>query len=237
MSRSDRKNRGFFCLLLENALNATEIVVILKAAILDDHPIIACGVASEPDEPFPVEVVWHARTVAEALDRLETLETPDIVISDLRIPGEDTRDFWQRCTHCPFVVYSAYYFDEEVLMAHRAGARAYLTKDMPMIAVRKTLYDVAAGHRVVSQKDRAVFRQDKLMGISPREKEVLQLLFEGLSYSDIARRLDISLQSVKSHQQNIYRKLDAGSRGEAVYRALARGLLGIPEFGLGVDQS
>lgn len=207
---------------------------MLNIAILDDHPIVAHGLEAESEHDFPVRVLWHASTVEAAIEQIRRRdpETPDVIISDLRIPGEEARDFWKHCGRIPFVVYSAYYFDEEVLAAHRAGARAYLTKDLPLKEVRRILYEVLDGRRVISAKDRQVFRQDRFMGVSPREREVLQLLFEGHSYSEIATRLEISLQSVKTYQQNVYRKLDAGSRGEAVYRAIARGLLAIPEFGV-----
>lgn len=178
------------------------------------------------------EVVGEAGDGRQAVDSAERLR-PDIVLMDLRMPVMDgvaaLGEIKTRQPQIQVLVLTTYDSDADILPAIEAGASGYLLKD----SSREDLYDgiraAARGETVLAPAVAA-----RLIGrmrtpaddqLSSRELEVLQLVAEGASNSDIAAQLHISQATVKSHLVNIFGKLGVSDRTAAVTAALRRGIL------------
>ena len=188
-----------------------------------------------------VEVVGAVADGTEAVASAAELH-PDVVLMDLRMPRcdgvEATRLLRERQPDTKVVVLTTYADDRSVLDALRAGARGYLTKDAGGAEIRQALGAVLDDHAVI---DPAV--QHHLIdaittlptpprpspsgapdGLTTRETEVLSLIAEGLSNSEIAERLVVSEGTVKSHINRIFSKINARDRAQAVTYAYRHGL-------------
>jgi DNA-binding NarL/FixJ family response regulator len=159
---------------------------------------------------------------------------------DLRMPGVDgieaTRQLSERQPETAVVVLTTFADDDSILAALGAGARGYLTKDSGRQDIARAIRAAAAGQSVL---DRTV--QDRLIAsltsarttatvappadLTPREREVLTLIGQGLSNRAIAEQLFVSEATVKTHINNLFAKADIRDRADAVRRAIAYGLI------------
>ena len=194
-----------------------------------------------------VDVVGVASDGAEALE-LTGEARPDVVLMDLRMPRcdgvEATRLVRERHPDTKIVILTTYSDDRSVIDALRAGAHGYLTKDAGGEEIRQALGHVLDGHAMI---DPAVqhhlvdaitagpspaslrgqpARPRILDELTPREAEVLSLIANGLSNSEIAGRLVISEATVKSHVNRLLAKIQVRSRAQAVTYAYQHGLVG-----------
>jgi len=164
----------------------------------------------------------------EALIELPTLN-PDIVLMDINLPGMNGIECIKKvkavCPQIQFMMFTIYEDSEQVFDALAAGASGYLLKKTPKEKILEALKELYEGgspmsahiaRKVVShfQKEKQVI--DSGTELSQREKEVLVLLAEGLSYKMIADRLGLSFHTVNTHTKNIYEKLHVASLGEAI---------------------
>jgi DNA-binding NarL/FixJ family response regulator len=204
----------------------------IRLLIVDDHPVVRDGLRGMLERQPDFEVVGEAGDGKEALSSAERLK-PDIVLMDLRMPIMDgvtaLGEIKTRQPQIQVLVLTTYDSDADILPAIEAGAAGYLLKD----SSREDLYDgiraAARGETVLAPTVAA-----RLVGrmrmpaddqLSSREVEVLQLVAEGASNSDIAAQLHISQATVKSHLVNIFGKLGVSDRTAAVTAALRRGIL------------
>ena len=204
----------------------------IRLLIVDDHPVVRDGLRGMLERQPDFEVVGEAGDGKEALSSAEILK-PDIVLMDLRMPVMDgvaaLGEIKTRQPQIQVLVLTTYDSDADILPAIEAGAAGYLLKD----SSREDLYDgiraAARGETVLAPAVAA-----RLVGrmrmpaddqLSSREVEVLQLVAEGASNSDIAAQLHISQATVKSHLVNIFGKLGVSDRTAAVTAALRRGIL------------
>lgn len=210
----------------------------------DDQRVVREGLGMLLDLLPGVEVVGAATDGEEAL-ALATRLRPDVVLMDLRMPRcdgvEATRLLRERDPEIKVIVLTTYADDRSVIDALRAGARGYLTKDSGAAEIRRALEQVVAGQAVI---DPAV--QHHLVaaiaaapepavaepavaplpdGLTPREAEVLALVAEGLSNTEIADRLVISAATVKTHVNHILTKIGVNARAQAVGYAHRHGLV------------
>jgi DNA-binding NarL/FixJ family response regulator len=203
----------------------------LRALIVDDHELVRHGLATV-FEAHGFEVVGQAGTVAEAV-RIFEQATPDAVVTDLQLPDGTGLDIVRaiRRTHqdTGLVIVTMHSGDEQIFAAMEAGASAFVGKDAPSTEVVQ-----AARHAVASPRSfmstglvGAVMRRSDTSSsrLSDREMEVLVLLADGLGTSAIASRLYMSDSTVKSHIAQIYTKLGASNRAQALVTAMRRGLL------------
>ena len=190
-----------------------------------------------------IELVATASDGEEAL-ALAAEHHPQVVLMDIRMPRLDgieaTRRLRERCPDVRVISLTTYADDESVLGALRAGARGYLTKDASGEEIRSAILTVAAGdaaldpavqHHVVaalastdSLPEPAAAAPELPDDLTPREAEVLALIAEGLTNTEIAERLVVSPTTVKSHINHLFAKAGLRDRAQAVTYAYRTGI-------------
>jgi two-component system NarL family response regulator len=197
--------------------------------LVDDHALLRTGVANiinhEPD----------LRVIAEAGNGLEAIEAwdqhhPDVTLLDLRMPlmeGVDVvRVIRERDPAARVIVLTTYDTDDEISRALKAGAKAYVLKDIAADALVGCIRDVLAGKTYLAPAAAAKLAEGVTrVQLTPRELATLKLLADGKANKEIASELDISERTVKSHLAHLFEKLGATSRTEAVKVATRRGLV------------
>jgi DNA-binding NarL/FixJ family response regulator len=211
---------------------------VIRVVIADDHAVVRQGLRTFLDLQQDIEVVGEAADGEEALALIEEL-APDVVLIDLVMPRVDGIEAIRRLAargERPRAIALTPYADEaSVLGALRAGARGYLTKDAGADQIRAAVEAVARGeaaldpavqhHVVAALAVRAEEAEPDLPdGLTPREAEVLALIAEGLTNTEIADRLVVSAATVKSHVNHIFAKAGVRDRAQAVVYAYAHGL-------------
>ncbi len=208
----------------------------MRIVIADDDPLVRMGlraiVGSEPD--------WTV--VAEAGDGREALAAvaehgPDIVLMDIRMPHLDglaaTREITAGDSGAKVLVLTTFEVDEYVFEAMRAGAAGFVLKRVPPAELIEAVRIVAAGEsllfpsstRRVIERFAAPAAGAQMPDLTDREGEVLRLLSRGLSNGEIASRLFVSLETVKSHVASILMKLGVRDRTQAVIAAYESGFI------------
>ena len=204
----------------------------IRILVADDHPVFRFGlsalIATEPD----MEVVGEAADGQEAV-RMAVMKSPDVVLMDINMPVlsgiEATRRITELLPKTGILVISML-DDDSVFSALRAGARGYLVKgsegDVTLRAIRsiaqgETIFSPGIARRVMNyltnkQNTKEV---DPFPELTPREREILDLIARGLTNAAIAEQLIISPKTVRNQVSEIYGKLQVASRGEAVARA------------------
>ncbi len=211
----------------------------IRIAIVDDHEIVREGIKSilqgEPD----FEVVAESDT-AEGLDALVEKAKPDVVLLDARLPGisgaEACRGLVATHPEIAVLMVSTYSDDQLVEECIRAGAKGYVIKDIERFSLKESIRAVARGQGVVSPAvagkilERLRTKEESSPGassmpLSEIQLEILRLIAAGFSNREIARRIHLSENTVKSHVQEIFRKLGVGNRVEAALTASREGWL------------
>jgi len=196
---------------------------MIRVLLADDHGVIRDGLGRLIGSLEDVEVVGTAADGAEAVTRAHEL-TPDVVLMDLDMPVLDgieaTRRIVEDRPGQAVLVLTAFSDRRRILGALEAGACGYLLKDAASEDVAEGIRAAARGESPLDPRAaRTVLsarsEPDPLAGLSSREREVLDLLVEGLPNKLIARRLEISEKTVKSHLTRIFRELDVTDRTQA----------------------
>jgi DNA-binding NarL/FixJ family response regulator len=197
-----------------------------RVVLVDDHGLFLAGVRSQLGES--VEVVGEAGTVAEAVPLIKRLD-PDVVLLDVHLPdGKGDAIINAVAPERPgvkFLALSVSDAAEDVIAVIRAGARGYVTKTIAADELTAAIGRVAQGDAVFSPRLAGfvldAFRAgDKLTSsaeldeLTPREREVLQLIARGYMYKEIAARLHLSVKTVESHVSSVLRKLQLSTRHE-----------------------
>ncbi|PTM89896.1 response regulator [Streptomyces sp. VMFN-G11Ma] len=210
----------------------------LKVIVADDQAAVREPLAAVLALSEDIEVVAAAADGAEVLAAVAGASV-DVVLMDLRMPEMDgieaTRRLSEEHPETAVVVLTTFADDDSILAALSAGARGYLTKNAGRQDIVRAIRAAAAGQSVL---DREV--QDRLLAtvrtrpsspgqslpadLTPREREVLTLIGQGLPNRAIAQQLFISEATVKTHINNLFAKADIRDRADAVRRALAAGL-------------
>jgi DNA-binding NarL/FixJ family response regulator len=211
---------------------------VRRVVVVDDHALVRAGVRAEL--AGAVEVVGEAGDVLEAVEVI-VRERPDVVLLDVHLPGGGgaaviTGVHEQQCEPV-FLALSVSDAAEDVVGVIRAGARGYVTKAISRDDLVTAIDRVAAGDAVFSPRlagfvldafaDGATPQEldPELDRLTTREREVMRLLARGYAYKEIARRLGISIKTVKTHASSVLRKLQLSSRNELATWAARRRLL------------
>lgn len=198
-----------------------EITVLLA----DDHEVVREGLR------LALLRSPHIRVVGEAADGetavgLAERRRPDVIVMDLRMPGMDgieaTEEIIRRVPDAKVLIFTAY--SERALLQRglESGARGYILKEAPHETLLRAIEKVAAGETFVDPALMAALTQTRegTDVLTARERQILQLLADGMSNADVAGQLFISQETVKSHVRHILTKLEADTRTQAVAIAL-----------------
>jgi two-component system NarL family response regulator len=212
---------------------------VIRIVIVDDHEIVREGLRSMLQGEADFEVVAEAGAAEELGDLVDTTH-PDVVLLDARLPGIGGAEACRRlvATHpdVAVLIVSSYSDDDLVEECVRAGARGYVVKDIERFSLKESIRAVHGGGGAVSpaiaakvldrlrtQTEPAPSQQSS--PLSETQSEILRLIAAGFSNREIAGRIFLSENTVKSHIQEIFRKLDVGNRVEAALRASREGWL------------
>jgi DNA-binding NarL/FixJ family response regulator len=197
-----------------------------RVVLVDDHELFRAGVRGEI--ATSVDIVGEAGTVADAVPLIRELD-PDVVLLDVHLPdggGEGViAGVIQERPAVKFLALSVSDAAEDVIGVIRAGARGYVTKTISGSELEDAIERVAQGDAVFSPRLAGfvldAFREGEPLGgdaeldnLTPREREVLQLIARGYRYKEIAGRLHLSIKTVEAHVSSVLRKLQLTSRHE-----------------------
>lgn len=208
----------------------------LRVLIVDDHPMFRYGLASLIQNQPDLDVVGEASTGHEAVTFAVELQ-PDVVVMDLNMPELDgvaaTRRIVQAAPHIGVLVLTMAEDDETVFAAIRAGARGYYVKGaghqeivrgIRAVGHGEAIYGPAIAQRILGYFNRAPATVTAFPQLTEREHEILTLIASGHRNDEIARRLVLSLKTVRNHASNIYAKLQVADRAQAIIRAREAGI-------------
>jgi len=208
----------------------------ISVVIADDHPIVRNGIKNELSHHEDIVVIGEAVNGDESLQQALRLQ-PDVLLLDINMPGlraiEVVRELRKREGKTKVLILSAYGDLEYILAMLKAGANGYMLKDEEPSTIADGITKISRGETWLSADvaTKLVFnsvRNGKGIGTSEltaREKEVLRLIAKGFDNLKIADSLSISEGTVKNHVSNIYNKIGANSRAEAVAWAWQNGLV------------
>jgi two-component system NarL family response regulator len=213
----------------KSVLVAAVMKTHIRVVLADDHPVVRDGLVAMVNQQADMEVVGEAGDGEEAIALYEQ-HRPDVMVLDLRMPKRDGVSVVQRVLEINpkacILIMTTYDGDEDIFQCLSQGAKGYLLKDAPrqeiLSAIRAVSEDRPYTSSAVAAK--ALQRMAK-PSLTQRELDVLQLVAQGRSNKDIARRLSITEGTAKTHVKAILTKLDAISRTEAVAVAHKRGLI------------
>lgn len=215
---------------------------MIRVLIIDDQHLVRAGIRALLDRSDDIEVVGDAADGESGLRAVLALR-PDVVLMDIRMPGLDGVAATGRITADPrlagvaVLVLTTFDADEQVFAAIRAGAKGFLLKDTEPDDLRRAVRVVAGGESLLSPAITArVMRAaalgaplpggaDRLLPLTQREREVLAEVGGGHSNEEIARRLQMSAATARTHVSRVLTKLGARDRAQLVVIAYESGLL------------
>lgn len=200
--------------------------------LVDDHELIRHGLAGAFRRADGFDVIGQAGTVAEALTLAGEIR-PDVVVSDVLLPDgsglEIVRALRRERKDLGLVVLTMYAGDEQIFAAMDAGASAFVGKDAPSSSVVSAARQAAVAPLSFTCAGLAEAMVRRMTSgtpkLSDRERQVLDLLADGLGVTAIASKLYVSESTAKSHIAKIYDKLGAANRAQALVSAMRMGLL------------
>ncbi len=208
----------------------------IKMLVADDHEVVRSGVASLL-AGTEIKIVAEAKNGAETL-KLAAKFKPDVILLDIRMSESDGLDALEKL-HKQFpntkvVILSTYDNPTYVARAHALGASDYVLKGCSKAELVNAITSAVQGHgpirtgemrRVAYAMSSAADQKHEDLPITPREMQVLRHIALGLSNKEIARSLEISVETVKEHVQNLLRKLGVSDRTQAAVLAVRKGVV------------
>jgi DNA-binding NarL/FixJ family response regulator len=210
----------------------------LRVLIADDHPIVRDGLRLALLGLAEAEVAGEATSGTQVVELAAALQ-PDVIVMDLHMPGqsgiEATRQIVRISPHIAVLVLTMFDDDTSVFAAMRAGARGYVLKGADQDDIIRSVQAVARGEAIfgpaIASKMLGYFASTQGGELAPafpeltnREREVLELIAQGLNNQQITRRLVVNPKTVRNHISNIFAKLQVADRAEAIVRAREAGL-------------
>ena len=222
-----------------------------RIVIVDGHTLFRRGVRNILELEGDMEVVGEAGSGREALSVIEE-NTPDVVLMDLTLPApngiETTQRVKRELPHTGVIVLAPSDDEDELFAAIKAGAAAFVLKDIDPSDLTAIIRRVRSGEYLINDKvfskpavasrvlkefrELAVYGSDAqpiFAPLSPREVEILDNIAQGMTNKQVAYALSISEQTVKNHMSSILRKLSVNDRTQAVVYAMRQGWIKIPE--------
>lgn len=221
---------------------------MIRVLLADDQALVRAGFRALLDAEDDIEVVGEAVDGAEAL-AIAKREVPDVVLMDIRMPKLDgiaaTREVArdEALGSVRVLILTTFESDDTVVDALRAGASGFLVKDTDPAELIRAVRTIAAGEallspsvtrrliaQVVGRPNRTPSDPALLRELTPREREVMAIVAEGLTNAEIAERLVVSPLTAKTHVSRIMLKLGARDRAQVVVMAYQSGLVRAPDI-------
>jgi DNA-binding NarL/FixJ family response regulator len=213
----------------------------VRVLLADDHPVFRSGLVAVLERVPAIDVVGEATTGTEAVAAAATLE-PDVIVMDIQMPElngiEATREIVRAAPDVRVLILTMFEDDDSVFSAMRAGARGYVLKGADQEEIVRAIEALAAGDAIfgpgVANRVMQFFAGAASLSPQPfpdltsREREVLELVAQGLGNAEITRRLVVSPKTVRNHVSNILSKLQVADRSQAIVRAREAGLGRLP---------
>jgi DNA-binding NarL/FixJ family response regulator len=208
---------------------------VIRVLVVDDHPVVRAGLTALLGQSARICVVGEATDGLEAIGKAGELQ-PNVVLMDVQMPRlngvEAIRQIKEQWPAIQILILTTYDDDELIWTGLQAGARGYLLKDAPPDELYRAVEAVARGQSLL-QASIAAKLVERIARPAPgaqetlteREIEILSRMATGAANKEIAAELLISDNTVKTHISNIFQKLGARDRTEAVTKALQRGLI------------
>ena len=217
----------------------------ISVVLADDQALMRMGFRMVLEAEEDINVVGEASDGTAALAQAKALH-PDVILMDVRMPGmngiEATELIARECPGTRVLILTTFDLDEYAFAGLRAGASGFLLKDTRPTELAEAIRTVASGEAVVSpritQRMLEMFASSlpnsghpvqasdpRIDSLTPREKEILVLMSQGMSNAEIADRLVVSATTVKTHVGNVLAKLDVRDRVQAVVVAYETGLM------------
>jgi len=202
---------------------------MIKVLSVDDHPLLREGIAALVNGESDMKMIAEATNGLEAIEAFRT-HRPDVTLMDLQMPAlngiEAIIGIRSEFPGARIIVLTTYAGDIQVIRALKAGARGYILKGHVRRELLDTIRAVHAGHKRIPPEVAAELAEHTAEDdLSMREIDVLRLIAGGNANKEIARRLSIAEETVKSHVTNILAKLRANDRTHAVTIGLKRGII------------
>ena len=207
--------------------------------LADDHAVLRDGLRLLLEAQHDIKVVADAANGRDAVRQVVKL-CPDVVIMDIAMPElngiEATRQIREVCPSAQVIILSIYSTSEHIFQALQAGARGYLLKESAGVEVINAVRDAHAGQRYLSRKisdnvieeyirrRKAVGESSPLERLNSHEREILQLVVEGKSSSEIANVLYLSSKTVETYRSRLMKKLEVSDIPSLVKFAIQYGL-------------
>lgn len=196
---------------------------MIGVLVVDDHPMLRAGLAQLLEQADDITLIGLAADGAKGVE-LALGAHPDVVLMDLEMPGLDgieaTRRIRASCEHTQVVILTSFSDRARILDALDAGATGYLLKDAEPDQLLRGIRAAAVGEAPLAPRAASELLAERhetrpASGLTPREREVLAMVAEGLPNKLIARRLEISEKTVKAHLTRIYERLGVSDRTQA----------------------
>jgi DNA-binding NarL/FixJ family response regulator len=209
----------------------------IRVLIVDDHPVFRFGLRSLLTSIPEMEVVGEATSGEAAIEEATSLQ-PDIILMDINMPGlngiEATQQILSTQPEIGILVITMF-DDDSVFDAMQAGARGYLLKGADPDETIRAIHSVASGAAIFSPKvaqrlityfgrSKDTATSETFPELTEREREILELIAQGLTNSAIAEKLVLSPKTVRNHVSNIFGKLQVSDRSQAIVRAREAGM-------------
>jgi len=203
----------------------------IRVLCVDDHRLMREGVSKIVGVQPDMEVVAEASNGEQAVAQF-LASRPDVTLMDLQLPvmsgPEATRRIREADGSARIIVLTMYHGDEDIHRAFEAGAMGYILKDTISDDLIHVIREVHAGHRIVTPDiQHALDERARRPTLSQRERQVLELMAEGMRNKEIAAALGISADTTGMHLKNLFTKLEVHDRTAAVAKAIRRGIIRI----------
>jgi len=211
----------------------------IKVLLVDDHRLVREGLSSLLASYDNIKVIGEASDGRKAVRLAEKLQ-PDVIVMDIAMEGlngiEATKQIIDSCPNCRVVVLSMHATSEYIHNAFRAGATGYLLKESAGQEVVEAITVVARGRKYLSHRlsetlaeellydEKRVRSGGPIQSLSPREREIIQLVVEGKSSAQIATTLFLSVKTIETYRSRLMKKLDTPNIPALVKFAIKHGL-------------
>lgn len=204
-----------------------EAATPMRCLIVDDHPVVRQGIRSLLEKELRGVQITDAPTAQAAVDNGD--QAPDVAVVDPRGPGGDVEEIvglLRKRLHCAIVVFTSNGGARLLAEALKAGVKGYVRKDSPPEDLVRAIRAARDGNFYVDPAlSSTIVLEEGNRTLTVRQREILQMLADGMQTEAVARKLGLSTETVRTHTKRILAKLHADTRTQAVAIAIRNGLI------------